>query len=95
MSKSGRTPEQDSLLKNWIENQVAVADIGDGEWGWHPKFAISTENNYLRFLLSELMYPNRNGMGAYKMARFEEKMLRDNGFDLKGYKVASVTQPKP
>jgi len=69
--------EDKALLDNWVENKLAVADAGDGAWGWSKKgLAIDP---IVRMYLSQLLYKK------IELELYQVDTLDKAGFNNEGY----------
>lgn len=72
----GATMNKD-LLNHWIQNDLAVANMGDGAWGWKEKAHLQYHELTLE-LLSGILYGNFP-------PKYMIKTLNEEGFDKFGY----------
>lgn len=65
------------LLQNWVNEGLAVTDLGDGAWGW-TELGKKMLPGMTRDLLSDLLY-NKT------IPSYMKKDITDYGFDKEGF----------
>lgn len=71
------------LLQNWIDHGYAVADAGDGEWGWTEMAKAAFYNEPLmKVLLSGILYSEPHWVAHAKKC---EAIMNKYGFSIDGF----------
>lgn len=65
------------LLQNWVDNGLAVKDLGDGAWGWTELG--KTTSKVTRMYLSNMLFGDNN------IPNYLIRQLSDEGFSTDGY----------
>jgi hypothetical protein len=66
-----------ALLQNWVQHGLALADLGDGAWGW-TEAGKAKASPMIRYLLSQLLEGS-------KIPNFLFPDLQKSGFDENGF----------